>query len=128
MSTPVPSAVSSVGGRSGAARVAVASPAVPTARSRRKALMSDDTKETVTAEAAEAAFAVSPPVASTSISREGCVASVPAAGAAVAVASSATLRRMYERKEDMCPAVGGGAVTGSGSVSTATPTPVVDYA
>ena len=35
------------------------------------------------------------------------MASVPAADAAVAVASSATLRRMYERKEDMRPAVGG---------------------
>ena len=51
-----------------------------------------------------------------------------AADAAVAVASSATLRRMYERKEDMRPAVGGGAVTGSGSVSTATPTPAVEVA
>ena len=61
------------------------------------------------------------------------MASVPAADVAVAVASSAdaavavvlsaTLRRMYERKEDMRPAVGGSVVIGTGSVSTATPTP-----
>ena len=57
--------------------------------------------------AAEAAFAVAPSSASTFTSGEGGVASVPAADAAVAVASSATLRRMYERKEDMRPAVGG---------------------
>ena len=56
------------------------------------------------------------------------MASASAADAAVAVASSAILRRMYERKEDMRPAVGGGAVTGSGSVSTATPTPAVEVA
>ena len=53
---------------------------------------------------------------------------VSAADAAVAVASSATLRRMYERKEDMRPAVGGSVVIGTGSVSTAMPTPAVEAA
>jgi len=91
--------------------------------------MPDDTKETVTSETAEAAFVVSPPVTSTSISREGCVASVPAAGAAVAVASSATLRRMYERKEDMSSALGGAVVAGTGSVPIASmPTPAMEVA
>ena len=56
------------------------------------------------------------------------MASVPAADAAVAVASSATLRRMYERKEDMRPAVGGTVVIGTGSVPTSTPTPAVEVA
>ena len=56
------------------------------------------------------------------------MASIPAADATVTVTSSATLRRMYERKEDMRPAVGGAAVTGSGSVSTATPTPAMEVA
>ena len=57
------------------------------------------------------------------------MASAPAADVAVARrASSATLRRMYERKEDMRPAVGGAVVTGTGSVSTATPTPAVEVA
>ena len=56
------------------------------------------------------------------------MASVPAADAAVAVASSATLRRMYERKEDMRPAVGGTVVIGTGSVSTSMPTPAVEVA
>ena len=76
--------------------------------------------------AAEAALAVASSSASTFTSEEGGVASVPAADAAVTVASSATLRRMYERKEDMRPAVGGGAVTGSGPMSTATPMPTVE--
>ena len=53
-------------------------------------------------------------------SSEGCVASVPAADAAAAAASPATLRRMYERKEDMCPAVGGTVVIGTGSAPTST--------
>ena len=53
---------------------------------------------------------------------------VSAADAAVAVASSATLRRMYERKEDMRPAVGGSVVIGTGSVSTSMPTPAVEAA
>ena len=53
-------------------------------------------------------------------SSEGCVASVPAADAAAAVASPATLRRMYERNEDMCPAVGGTVVIGTGSAPTST--------
>ena len=56
------------------------------------------------------------------------MASVSAADAAVAVASSATLRRMYERKEDMRPAVGGAVVIGTGSVSTSMPTPAVEVA
>ena len=50
------------------------------------------------------------------------------ADAAVAVALSATLRRMYERKEDMRPAVGGSVVIGTGPVSTSMPTPVVEAA
>ena len=53
---------------------------------------------------------------------------VSVADAAVAVASSATLRRMYERKEDMRPAVGGAVVIGTGSVSTSMPTPAVEVA
>ena len=59
---------------------------------------------------------------------EGGVASVSAVDAAVAVASSAILRRMYERKEDMRPAVGGAVVIGTGSVSTSMPTPAVEVA
>ena len=51
-----------------------------------------------------------------------------AADAAVAAALSATLRRMNERKEEMCPAVGGSAVIGTGSVSTSMPTPAVEAA
>ena len=51
-----------------------------------------------------------------------------AADAAVAAAPSATLRRMNERKEEMCPAVGGSAVIGTGSVSTSMPTPAVEAA
>ena len=92
--------------------------------------MSDDTEGMEMAEAAEAeaVCAASPSVISASTSGEGCVASVPAADVAVVVVLSATLRRMYERKEDMCPAVGGAAATGTGSVSTATPTPVVEVA
>ena len=53
---------------------------------------------------------------------------VSAADAAAAVALSATLRRMYERKEDMRPAVGGSVVIGTGSVTTATPTPAMEVA
>ena len=79
-----------------------------------KTLMSDDPKETAVA---EVACAVAPSMASTFTSGGGGVANVSVADVAVAVASSATLRRMYERKEDMRPAVGGGAVTGSGPVS-----------
>ena len=56
------------------------------------------------------------------------MASVPAADAAVAVASSATLWRMYERKEDMLPAVGGTVAIGTGSVPTSMPTPAVEVA
>ena len=54
------------------------------------------------------------------------MASVSVADAAVAVASPATLWRMYERKEDMLPAGGGTVVTGTGSVSTSMPTPAVE--
>ena len=55
--------------------------------------------------------------------------SVSVADAAVTVASSAAiLRRMYERKEDMRPAVGGAVVIGTGSVSTSMPTPAVEVA
>jgi len=35
---------------------------------------------------------------------------------------------MYERKEDMCPAVGGTVVIGTGSVPTSMPTPAVEAA
>ena len=45
---------------------------------------------------------VAPSLTSMFTSGEGGVASVSAADAAVAVASSAARRRMYERKEDMC--------------------------
>ena len=66
-----------------------------------ESLMSDDTEETGMAEAVGAACAVSPSVTPTPASGEGCVASVPTVDVAAAVASPATLRRMYERKEDM---------------------------
>ena len=56
------------------------------------------------------------------------MASAPAADAAVAVASSATRRRMHERKEDMCPAVGGTVVIGTGSVPHSMPTSTVEVA
>ena len=56
------------------------------------------------------------------------MASVPVAGAVVAVASSVTLRRMYERKEDMLPAVGGAVVIGTVSVSTSMSMPAVEVA
>ena len=56
------------------------------------------------------------------------MASVPAADAAVAMASSAARRRMYERKEDMCSAVGGAVVVGTGSVPTSMSTPAVEVA
>ena len=82
--------------------------------------MSDDTEETGMAEAVGAACAVSPSVTPTPASGEGCVASVPVVDVAAAVASPATLRRMYERKEDMCPAVGGTVVIGTGSAPTST--------
>ena len=58
----------------------------------------------------------------------GGEASASVADAAAAVASSAILRRMYERKEDMRPAVGGTVVIGTGSVSTSMPTPAVEVA
>ena len=86
-------------------------------------MMSDDIEETAMAEAVGAACAVEPSVASTSASGEGCVTRVSAADAAVAVALSATLRRMYERKEDMRPAVGGTVVIGTGSAPTSTAAP-----
>ena len=56
------------------------------------------------------------------------MANVSVADAAAAVASSATLRRMYERKEDMCPVVGGTAVIGTGPVSTSMSTPAAEVA
>ena len=56
------------------------------------------------------------------------MASVSAADAAVAVAASAARRRMYERKEDMCSALGGAVVAGTGSVPTCTPTPAAEAA
>ena len=90
-----------------------------------KVPLSDDRNETA---AAEAALAVAPSLTPTSPSGEGGVANVSAADAAAAVAPSATLRRMYERKEDMCPAVGGTAVIGTGPMSTSTPASVVEVA
>ena len=86
-------------------------------------MMSDDIEETAMAEAVGAACAVEPSVASTSASGEGCVTRVSAADAAVAVALSATLRRMYERKEDMRSAVGGTVVIGTGSAPTSMAAP-----
>ena len=65
---------------------------------------------------------------STFTSGGGCVASVSAVGVAVAVASSATRRRMHERKEDMCSAVGGTVVIGTGSVRNSTLTSAVEVA
>ena len=88
-------------------------------------LTSDDTAE---AEAAKAGLAVAPSLASTLISGEEGVASDPAADAAVAVVSSATRRRMYERKDDMRSAVGGTVAIGTRSVSTSMPTPAVEVA
>ena len=90
-----------------------------------KTLMSDDQKETAVA---EAAFAVAPSVAPTFTSGEGGVASVSATDAAVAVASPAARRRMYRRKEDMCSAVGGAVVVGTGSVSTSMPVSAAEAA
>jgi hypothetical protein len=64
---------------------------------------------------------------STVASRKGEAFRIVTAGAAVAVASSATLRRMYERKEDMSSALGGAVVARTGSVPTASmPTPAVE--
>ena len=88
-------------------------------------MTSDDTAE---AEAAKAGLAVAPSLASTLISGEEGVASDPAADAAVAVVSSATRRRMYERKDDMRSAVGGTVAIGTRSVSTSMPTPAVEVA
>ena len=56
------------------------------------------------------------------------MADAPAADVVVAVVSSATLRRMYERKEEMCLAVGGTVAIGTGSVPTSMPTPAVEVA
>ena len=56
------------------------------------------------------------------------VANASAADAAVAVPSSAARRRMLERKEDMCLAVGGAAMVGIGSVPTAMPMSAVEAA
>ena len=53
---------------------------------------------------------------------------VSAVDAAVAVSSPAACRRMFERKEDMCSAVGGAAMAGIGSVPTAMPMQVVEAA
>ena len=123
MSAASSSVASSVGRTSVVVCVAVALSAVPTATTREggsarvaaadavglvvspavdgeKTLLPDDPRE---AAAVESAFAVAPSLAATSTSGEGGVASVPAVDAAVAAASSAILRRMYERKEDMCP-------------------------
>ena len=90
-----------------------------------KTLTSDDPRE---AAAAKAVFAAAPPLTSTLTPGEGCVTSTPAADAAVAAASSATRRRIYERKEDMRPAVGGTAVIGTGPVPTSMPTSAVEVA
>jgi len=76
----------------------------------------------------EKVAAVAPSLASTFTSGEGNVAMASAVDAAVAVASSATRRRMYERKEDSCWAVGGTIVIGTGSVSTSMPTSAVEVA
>ena len=85
----------------------------------------DDTAET---EAAKAGLAVAPSLTFMLTSREGGVAMASAVDAAVAMASSVTRRRTYERKEDMCSALGGAVVAGTGSVSTSMPTPVVEVA
>ena len=114
-------------GEGGSARVAAtdAMGIVVASATGGKTLMSDDTKETV---AAKAELAVAPSSASTCPSEEGGVAGVPAVGAAIAVALSAARRRMYERKEDMRSAVGGGATVGLGSVSTSMPVPAAEAA
>ena len=88
-------------------------------------LMPDDTTETV---AAEAAFTVAPSLASTFTSGGRGVANVSVVDAAVAAASSAARRRMYERTEDMCSVVGGAAVVGTRPVPTSMPTPAVETA
>ena len=56
------------------------------------------------------------------------VANASAADAAVAVPPSAALRRMLERKEDMCSAVRRAAMVGTGSVPTAMPMSAVEAA
>ena len=101
MSAAVPPAVSSLGRMSVVVCVAAAPSAVPITTSREG--------ESAKATAADAV-------------------SLVASSAAVAVASSATRRRMYERKEDMCPAVEGAVVTGTGSVSTSMSTSAVEAA
>ena len=136
------SVASSVGRTSVMVCVAVALSAVPTATTREggsvrvaaadavglvvspavdgeKTLLPDDPREAEAA-AVESAFAVAPSLAATSTSREGGAASVPAVDAAVVAALSAMLRRMYERKEDMRPAVG----TGSAPTSMSAPAEV----
>ena len=140
MSAASSSVASSVGRTSVVVCVAVALSAVPTATTREggsvrvaaadavglvlspavdgeKTLLPDDPRE---AAAVESAFAVAPSLAATSTSREGGAASVPAVDAAVVAALSAMLRRMYERKEDMRPAVG----TGSAPTSMSAPAEV----
>ena len=140
MSAASSSVASSVGRTSVVVCVAVALSAVPTATTREggsvrvaaadavglvlspavdgeKTLLPDDPRE---AAAVESAFAVAPLLAATSTSREGGAASVPAVDAAVVAALSAMFRRMYERKEDMRPAVG----TGSAPTSMSAPAEV----
>ena len=88
-------------------------------------LTSDDTAET---EAAKAGLAVASSLTFMFTSREGGVAMASALDAAVAMASSVTRRRTYERKEDMCSALGGVVVAGTGSVSTSMLTSAVEDA
>ena len=85
----------------------------------------DDTAET---EAAKAGLAVAPSLTCMFTSREGGVAMASAVDAAVATASSAARWRTYERKEGMCPAVGGTVVIGTGSAPASVPTSAVETA
>ena len=87
--------------------------------------VSDDRRGTA---APEAASAAAPSVASMFTSGEGGVATASVADVAAAVVSSATRRRMHERKEDMCSAVGGTVVIGTGSVRNSTLTSAVEVA
>ena len=113
----VPTATTREGGSARVAAADAVGLVVSPAVDGEKTLLPDDPKE---AAAVESAFAVAPSSTATSTSREGGAASIPAVDAAVAVALSAMLRRMYERKEDMLPAVG----TGSAPTSTSAPAEV----
>ena len=114
----VPTATTREGGSVRVAAADAVGLVLPPAADGEETLLPDDPGE---AAAVESAFAVAPLLGATSTSREGSAASVPAVDAAVVAALSAMLRRMYERKEDMRPAVG----TGTAPTSMSAPAEVV---